>query len=140
MAWKRSQWRNSDRWRERLESDQRVLRERLEAHQIEALDQAVDAVAKGDDLTLAFLIVFGSVAKGQTHEYSDLDLYAEMNTPDIRRVNIGGFDAMLAPNGTLRGGVNLGFEMSIDVARTALIWHDDGSFRDVLVWWDEQDD
>jgi Nucleotidyltransferase domain len=137
--WRRSAWRDDERWQARLASDRDALAGRLSAEQSEALDELVAQFEAEDELRLSFVIVFGSQARGEADEESDLDIYAEANIPRPRGFSIPDYDVMINPNGTLMGGANRGFEMSNDVIRDARIWHDDGSFRSLLIWLDEEE-
>ena len=68
-----------------------------------------------------------------TNPISDSD--AEANIPRPRGFSIPGYDFVINPNGTLMRGAIPGFEMSNDVIR---ISRDDGSFRRLITWLDEQ--
>jgi hypothetical protein len=140
MHRRRSTWRDNERWQARLEADHRFLTDRLSEEQVQALDQLVVQFQEDEELRLSFVVVFGSQAREETDEQSDLDIYAEANIPRQRGFGIPGSDVLIVPNGTLMGGANLGFDMSNDVIRDARVWHDDGSFRSLLIWLDEQEE
>src|SRR6266516_3345714 len=112
MRSRRSSWRGNERWQARLEADHRFLTDQLSEEQVEALDQLVGQFDEDEELRLSFLVVFGSQARDETDEQSDLDIYAEANIPRQRGFSIPGYDVLIVPNGTLMGGANLGFEMS----------------------------
>jgi hypothetical protein len=134
----RSEWRDDDRWKERVAADAAFLRGQLSAEQVTALDEVV-AKLDDDEIGLAFVIVFGSQARGEADKDSDIDIYAEAKIPKARGFSIQGLDFLINPNGTLIGGANLGFEMNEKVISDARVWHDKGAFRDLLIRRDEQE-
>jgi hypothetical protein len=138
--WQRSDWRDGGGWQARLDADRETLTERLSGEQVGALNAVVTEFEADEALrgVLSFVIVFGSQARGEADEESDLDICVEAAIPQARGFRAGAFDLMINPDRTLMGGAARGYEMSNDVIRDALIWHDDGSFRSLLIWLDEQ--
>lgn len=139
-GWSRSHWRDDGGWQARLDADRETLTERLSADQLDALNAVVAEFEHDEALrgVLSFVIVFGSQARGEADDESDLDIYVEAAIPQARGFRIGAFDLMINPDRTLMGGAARGYEMTSDVIRDALIWHDDGSFRSLLIWLDEE--
>jgi hypothetical protein len=70
-----SPWADEERWRERLDADGLRVAELLDADDREVVEGAVAAAAVNH--ALDFLVVYGSVARGERHADSDLDLYFE---------------------------------------------------------------
>lgn len=124
---RRSVWRDNERWRAGLAQDHEALGARLSAEQTEALDGVVAQFEAKDERRLSFVVVFGSQARGEADDESDLAIYAEANIPRLRGSSIPGYDFLVNPNGTLMGGANLAVAMSNDVIRDALIWLDEQS-------------
>jgi hypothetical protein len=70
MRWRRSAWRDNERWQARLEADHRSLTDRLSKDQVQALDQLVVQFDEEKELRLSFVVVFGSQARDEADDGS----------------------------------------------------------------------
>lgn len=129
-----SPWSDDERWQERLRSDERRLVQLLDGNDREVVDGTVEA-ADGDG-GLDFAVVYGSVARGERRDESDLDIYFEagdipepFNPPRSRsplarlRSAIGRTARQPAPRAAVR----------LRLIESALIVVDRGPFRELLV-------
>jgi hypothetical protein len=91
-----------------------------------------DAAASGK---LAFLIVYGSVSRGEERADSDLDVYYETRDeaveleetdPDAQAHVFG------ARSGALLESLRRGDEMAFAIVSDAVVVYDDGTFRSVV--------
>jgi predicted nucleotidyltransferase len=129
-----SPWADEERWRERLDADGLRVAELLDADDREVVEGAVAAAAVNH--ALDFLVVYGSVARGERHADSDLDLYFEARdlprevnlTDEGRRWHVFG-----VPSGALLDDLRRSHQFAFDLIASALIITDSGSFRDVLI-------
>lgn len=129
-------WRNDDAWAARLREDEEMLEERLTAAQEEAIRRVV---ASTDGLD--FLVVYGSVSRGQQRADSDLDVYYETSDltteleaadPDSRWHVFG------VPSGALLESLRRGDAFAFDLVTDALVVCDAGRFRDLVVALDDE--
>ena len=134
-----SRWRNDGVWSDRLREDGAILEAQLTGEQARAI-RAI--VARSDDGgKLAFLVVYGSVSRGEQRPDSDLDVYYETRDLTVEldqadpesRWHIFG-----VPSGRLLDGVRRGDEMAFDILTDALVAYDDGLFRELVVAVDEE--
>jgi predicted nucleotidyltransferase len=132
-------WRNDDVWIDRLREDRAVLEAQLSEPQDAAVRKIVDGTDSGGELE--FLIVYGSVSRGDQRPDSDLDIYYETRNvyveldradPDSKWHVFG------APSGALLESLERGDEMAFDIVRDALIVYDEGLFRELIVAVDEE--
>jgi hypothetical protein len=134
-----SLWRNNDVWSDRLREDRAIL----EAQLTEAQDEAIRGIVEGTDSggELEFLIVYGSVSRGEQRADSDLDIYYETRDlgveleradPDSRWHVFG------APSGALLESVRRGDEMALGIVADALVVYDDGLYRELVVAVEEE--
>jgi hypothetical protein len=106
----------------------------LEAQLSDAQAAAVRAIVEGTDGTgkLEFLVVYGSVSRGEQRADSDLDIYYE--TRDLA-VNLEQADpdsrwhVFGAPSGALLESLRRGDAMAFDIVSDALVVYDEGPFR-----------
>ena len=143
MTFEFSRWRDEVAWQERLERDQAAIEERLSGEQKEAVESVADTLGandRGDVLALTFIVVFGSYARGDHREDSDVDIYFEAeNLPEpINRVDVGRhYQVFGLPSGALADELREGREFGERVVSNALVVHDNGSFRRLLIHVDE---
>ena len=134
-----SPWRDEEVWSDRLREDRAILETQLS----EAQDSAVRAIVGGTDGggELEFLVVYGSVSRGEQRTDSDLDIYYETRDlaveleradPDSRWHVFG------APSGALLESLRSGDEMAFAIVSDALVVYDDGVFRELVVAVDEE--
>jgi len=132
--------RNDRAWQQRLARDRRLLLERLDPEQLEVV-RGVQQIAD-EQSALEFLVVFGSVARGEQGPASDIDIYYEARDlpepfnridPDHR------FQVFGMPSGALLAALRNGQPFSFDVIRDALVVADAGRFREALIAVDEED-
>jgi predicted nucleotidyltransferase len=139
-----SQWRDDAAWQARLAHDSKAIAERLNDEQKTVLEEVGKSLGVGDAgavLQLTFVVVFGSYARGDFRPDSDLDIYFEADNlpkrfnlvdPD-RRYQVFGM-----PSGALADELHEGREFGQSVVADALVDHDNGSFRRLLTFVDEQ--
>jgi hypothetical protein len=134
-----SLWRNNDVWSDRLREDRAIL----EAQLSDAQDAAIREIVEGTDSAgkLEFLVVYGSVSRGEQRADSDLDIYYETRDlaveleradPDSRWHVFG------VPSGGLLESLRSGDEMAFAIVSDALVVFDDGLFRDLVIAVDEE--
>jgi hypothetical protein len=138
-----SQWRDDAAWQQRLTADQATVEERLSADQREALGEIagmLGAADRGDVLALDFMVVFGSYARGEQGLDSDVDIYFEANLPEpMNRVDEGRhYQVFGMPRGALADELREGREFGRGIVAHALVVHDNGSFRRLLIHVDEE--
>jgi hypothetical protein len=127
-------WTDDEGWEARLAGDTERLAELLDADDREVVEGAVSAAdANG---ALDFLVLYGSIARGERRADSDLDLYfeagdlpREFNLTDAgRRWHVFGL-----PSGALIDNLRRGQQFAFDLIESAIIVTDQGSFRDLLL-------
>jgi predicted nucleotidyltransferase len=116
-----------------------MLDVRLTEAQEAATSRIVASTADGGHLD--FLVVYGSVSRGQQHAGSDLDIYYETSDqtsepeaadPDSRWHVFG------VPAGALLDNLRRGDQFAFDLVTDALVVVDDGPFRELVVAVDEE--
>ena len=138
-----SSWRNDSRWQDRLAADREAIDKRLSTEQKEVLDGVAEAVGAGDPsdvLELDFLVVFGSYARGDHRPGSDLDVYfeaANLREPFNRVDADRQYQVFGMPRGALIDALRAGREFGRGVVRDALVVHDEGRLREILIADDE---
>jgi hypothetical protein len=144
MSFEFSQWRDDSAWQARLAHDGETINERLNDEQREVLDGVTASVGAGDAgdvLALTFMIVFGSYARGDQTAQSDLDIYFEAeNLPEpFNRVDAAcHYQVFGMPSGALADELRQGSEFGQGVVADALVIHDNGAFRRLLIFVDEE--
>jgi hypothetical protein len=134
-----SRWRDDASWQERLAADRAALEERLSEDQKEVLEgvgEAVGAGEPGDVLALTFMVVFGSYARGDQTAASDLDIYFEAeNLPEpFNRVDAARhYQVFGMPSGVLADELRQARDFGQRVVADALVVHDNGAFRLLLI-------
>jgi hypothetical protein len=135
-----SLWRNNEVWADRLREDRAILKAQLSEGQDEAIRRIVEGTDGGGKLE--FLVVYGSVSRGEQRADSDLDIYYETRDlgveleradPDSRWHVFG------APSGALLESLQRGDEMAFSIVADALVVYDDGLFRELVVAVDEEE-
>jgi hypothetical protein len=137
-----SEWRDDATWQQRLADDQAALAARLSADQRQVLDEIagiLGAGAPGDVLALEFVVVFGSYARDEQRPDSDVDIYFEANLPEpMNRVDANRHYQLFGmPRGALADELREGRDFGRGVVAEALVVHDNGSFRRLLIFVDE---
>jgi predicted nucleotidyltransferase len=134
-----SPWRDDRTWQRRLARDRALLLQRLDEPQL-AFVRGMVGVADGGG-ALDFLLVYGSAARGEAREDSDVDVYFEagdLPEPFNREDPNGFFHAFGVPRGSLLGAVRHGDAASFEIARDAIVVADTERFRQVLIVIDEE--
>jgi hypothetical protein len=135
-----SQWRNDRTWQQRAVRDRRLIAERLDDDQI-AVVRGVAAAADAQG-ALDFVVVFGSVARGDHNDDSDLDVFFEATDlpqpyarphPQFPEYEVLGF-----PAGALLGALRAGQEFAFNIIRDGLVHVDNGRYREALIAVDEE--
>jgi nucleotidyltransferase-like protein len=130
-----SRWRDDRTWQQRVARDRTLLRERLDDDQM----KVVRGVAEAADTqgALDFCVVFGSVARGDHDDESDLDIYFEagdLNAPyDIPHPDFPEYQILGLPRNGLADALRGGQEFAFNIVRDALVHVDNGRYRAVLV-------
>lgn len=142
MTFEFSEWRDDATWQQWLAADQAALAERLSTDQCQVLDEIAGVLGAGDAgdvLALDFMVVFGSYARGEQGPNSDLDIYYEANLPEpMNRVDANRhFQVFGMPRGALANELREGRDFGRGVVADALVVHDKGSFRRLLIFVDE---
>lgn len=142
MTFEFSEWRDDATWQQRLADEQAALAARLSADQRQVLDEIAEilgAGAPGDVLALEFVVVFGSYARGEQGSDSDVDIYFEANLPEaMNRVDANRHYQLFGmPPGALADELREGRDFGRGVVAEALVVHDNGSFRRLLIFVDE---
>jgi Nucleotidyltransferase domain len=138
-----SEWRDDAAWQARLAHDAEAIDERLSDEQREVIDgvsQSLGVGDAGDVLALTFMVVFGSYARGANGAESDLDVYFEAeNLPEpMNRVDAADhYQVFGMPSGALADELREGREFGASVTADALVVHDNGAFRRLLIFVDE---
>lgn len=116
----------------------------LEAQLSRAQDTAIRGIVEGTDGggELEFLVVYGSVSRGEQRPSSDLDVYYETRDPaveDERADPESRWHVFGAPSGALMESLRRGDEMAFDIVSDALVVYDgQGVFRDLAIAADEE--
>lgn len=142
MTFEFSEWRDDATWQQRLAADQAALAARLSPDQRQVLDEIAGVLGAGDAgdvLALDFMAVFGSYARGEQGPNSDVDIYYEANLPEpMNRVDANRHYQLFGmPRGALADELREGRDFGRGVVADALVVHDNGSFRRVLIFVDE---
>lgn len=134
-----SRWRNDREWQQRVARDRALLVERLDEVQLEFARGMVAAGDGGGQLD--FLVVYGSAARGDAGEDSDVDVYFEardLGEPFNRQDPNGFFHAFGMPAGTMLANLRRGDPLAFRIADEAIVVTDTGRYRELLIAIDEQ--
>jgi hypothetical protein len=130
-----SRWRDDRTWQQRVARDRELLRERLSEDQMTVVRGVVEAADPQG--ALDFVVVFGSVARGDHVDESDLDIYFEagdLNAPyDIPHPLFPEYQVLGLPQGGLLDALRAGQEFAFNVVRDGLVHVDNGRFREALI-------
>lgn len=107
---------------------------------IETWDAAQDAevrdiLARVSDDRLAFLVVYGSMSRGDQRIDSDLDIYYETrdDAVELERTDPDSHAHVFgARSGDLLKSIRTGDEMAFSLVEDALVVYDDGTFRSIV--------
>lgn len=125
---------NDGAWHDRLSSDSKVLAEQLTDAQDTAVKRILDTADESGDVD--FLVVYGSVSRGEQHPGSDLDVYYETDEASAAREEAdptADEHVFAAASGSLVEALRCGDEMAFEMVSDALVVHDDGAFRSTVV-------
>lgn len=133
----RSPWRNDRTWQQRVARDRRLLRDRLDDDKMTVVRGVV--AAADSQGALDFVVVFGSVARGDHNDESDLDIYFEagdLNAPyDSPHPE---YQVLGLPRDGLLDALRAGQEFAFNVVRDGLVHIDSGRYRAALITVDEE--
>jgi hypothetical protein len=134
-----SLWRNNEVWSDRLREDRAILQAQLS----DAQDKAIRGIVERTDggRKLEFLVVYGSVSRGEQRANSDLDIYYETRdlAVELERADPESrWHVFGVRSGALMESVRRGDEMAFGIVSDALIVFDDGLFRALVVAVDEE--
>lgn len=134
-----SLWRNNDVWIDRLREDRAILEAQLSDEQDAAIRRIVEGADGGRELE--FLVVYGSVSRGQQRADSDLDIYYETRDREVelqRADPDSRWHVFGVPSGSLLESLRQGDEMAFEMVSDALVVYDDSLFRELVVAVDEE--
>ncbi len=125
---------NANVWSDRLREDRAILEAQLSLAQDAAVRRILESLLAGGQLE--FLVVYGSVSRGEQRPGSDLDIYYETRDEAVAledadpasRWHVFGSAA-----GALLESLRLGDEMAFAIVSDALIVYDDGAFQALVV-------
>lgn len=134
-----SLWRNNDVWSDRLREDRAIL----EAQLTDAQEAAIREIVEGTDSAgkLEFLVVYGSVSRGEQRPDSDLDIYYETRdlAVELERADPESrWHVFGEPSGALLESLRSGDEMAFAIVSDALVVFDEGLFRELVIAVDEE--
>jgi predicted nucleotidyltransferase len=134
-----SLWRNNEVWSDRLREDRAILEAQLSDAQAAAIRRIVDGTDGGGELE--FLVVYGSVSRGEQRADSDLDIYYETRDLAVELEHAdpeSRWHVFGVPAGSLLESLRRGDEMAFDIVADALVVYDDRLFRELVVAVDEE--
>jgi hypothetical protein len=124
-------------WQQRVVRDRELLRTRLTVDQMK-LVRGVVPVADSQGV-LDFMLVFGSVARDEQHDESDLDVYFEAaDLSEEYGKRSADYDVFGYPSGALLSMLRDGQTFAFNIARNGLIHADNGRYREALIAIDEE--
>lgn len=144
MTFEFSQWRDDATWQQRLTADHAALEARLTADQRRVLKEIGDILGvgnPGDVLALDFMVVFGSYARGDQGPDSDVDIYFEAASLPEPMNRVDGdrhYQVFGLPRGALADELREAREFGRGIVAYALVVHDNGSFRRLLIFVGEE--
>jgi hypothetical protein len=126
-------------WIDRLREDRMILEAQLSPEQDAAVRRILESKLAGGQLE--FLVVYGSVSRGEQRPGSDLDIYYETRDDAVEfqeadpesRWHVFG-----TASGALLASLRLGDEMAFAIVSDALVVYDDGAFRSLIAAADEE--
>jgi predicted nucleotidyltransferase len=122
--------RSDEAWGVRLRQDVQMLEEQLTDSQGTAVRLIVDT---GE---VDFVVVYGSVSRGEQRDGSDLDVYYETGLANAEREDADPSSSehvFAAASGSLVEALRRGDEMAFDIVSDALVVHDEGPFRSMMI-------
>ena len=130
---------NADVWSDRLCEDRAILQARLSPAQDAAVRRILDGALAGGQLD--FLVVYGSVSRGEQRADSDLDVYYETRDEAVELEETdpeSRWHVFGAPSGALLESLRRGDEMAFAIVSDALVVYDDGAFQLLVIAADEE--
>jgi hypothetical protein len=115
-------WRNEAAWSDRLREDRAILQAQLSDAQEKAIREIVEST--DGEGKLEFLVVYGSVSRGEQRPDSDLDLYHEtrdLAVEDQRADPRSRWHVFGVPSGALVESLRRGDEMAFDILADSLV-------------------
>jgi hypothetical protein len=127
-----SHWTDTEAWQARLAADV----ERLAALLTEEDRGRRRGPRRSGDGGLDFLVVYGSVARGERHVESDLDIYFEASdlAREFNRTDPNHcWHVFGLPSGALLDNLRLSRQFAFDLIESAIVVTDRGPLREALV-------
>jgi predicted nucleotidyltransferase len=120
-------------WTDRLRRNRASLQSELTGAQVAALGGILAETRAGGELE--FLVVYGSVSRGEQRADSDLDVYYETRDEAVELQEADPESASHvfgAAAGSLEESLREGDEMAFEIASDALVVYDDGAFESLI--------
>jgi len=130
---------NANVWSDRLRDDRAILQAQLSPAQDAAVRRILESKLAGGQLE--FLVVYGSVSRGEQRTGSDLDIYYETRDQAVELEEAdpaSRWHVFGAASGALLESLRRGDEMAFAIVSDALVVYDEGAFRSLLVAADEE--
>jgi hypothetical protein len=120
-------------WADRLRDDRVILEAQLSPAQDAAVRRILESkLANGQ---LEFLVVYGSVSRGEQRAASDLDIYYETRDEAVEFQDAdpeSKWHVFGTASGALLASLRAGDEMAFAIVSDALVVYDDGAFRSLV--------
>jgi hypothetical protein len=126
-------------WSDRLREDRLILEAQLSPAQDAAVRRIIESKLAGGQLE--FLVVYGSVSRGEQRQGSDLDIYYETRDEAVEHEEAdpeSKWHVFGAASGALLASLRLGDKMAFSIVSDALVVYDDGPFQALIAAADEE--
>jgi hypothetical protein len=120
-------------WNDRLREDRLILEAQLSPAQDAAVRRILESRLAGGQLE--FLVVYGSVSRGEQRGGSDLDIYYETRDEAVELEEAdpeSKWHVFGSVSGALVESLQRGDEMALSILSDALVVYDDGPFRELV--------
>jgi hypothetical protein len=126
-------------WSDRLREDRLILEAQMSPAQDAAVRRILESKLAGGQLE--FLVVYGSVSRGEQRAGSDLDIYYETRDEAVELEEAdpeSRWHVFGTSSGALLASLRRGDEMAFAIVSDALVVYDDGAFRSLVATADEE--
>jgi hypothetical protein len=130
---------NAEVWSDRLREDRAILQAQLSPAQDAAVRRILESRLAGGQLE--FLVVYGSVSRGEQRAGSGLDIYYETRDEAVELEEAdpeSKWHVFGAASGALLKSLRVGDEMAFAIVSDALIVYDEGAFQALVVAADQE--